>query len=1087
MLVYGLSFSLIWTPALSMAAEFSLQSSISHLEMDLGAAYLRIEQIDSSIQLSPNINGTLNVGHFRAKRLVLTMKSNKNNANNASNLPNKINVPMPIVLQNALINELVIESGNEKQRFEKVAINLIVNDKTINIDMTSVASPIGAIKLKVDISNNKPFNLIGFIELQQASSNYPYQLRADLTGNLQSLHFKTNTSLQRENDQFALKTVANDASIAQMIAEGDVGLAGSFPVAIRARVQNFKPEYWHKNLAGLVNANIEINGNLAPNNVFNISANAIDSNISGLPLNFKSNFSIRNKQLKQLNITASLASNSLQALAENSIEEIKWQANLPDISSFGKDFAGNINANGLLGILGNKPTIEYQLLAEKLQLPNKIAIEKVEGDGRISFASDGTMQSNITMTRFSKDSSPAINAQLALQGKHGQHDLNIVVKNSNNDSQKLDLSASISGGFNNKGWQGKLERLNSLQKPIFKLTQAATMQYDQNNGFLLKDFNLSINQARLLIHNLAFGGASSTFILKTSGKLQQLALRDVSSPMFNLPFQLSDKLSTKWIESMSQNLVMSGNWNVNVADHIDANVQLMRDSGDITLTKPDSTKLNLGLQVMRVNIVIEKNNIQANTHIAGNHFGDISAEIASVISKTANTIGFAKNAPLKAKLVASLKTLAWLPLAESLQDAKADGKATLSMLVNGTVSAPNLQGSLNAENLSFNLASQGLDYKNGNIQSIFTNQYLDMNNIAFTGGEGTLTANGRAELVNGRPKIKLNWKAKQFTALSRTDRFIVLSGNANSTFENKLLTVNGDFKVFNGLFELPKQSLPVLGDDVVILGQEKLKTEAPTKINIGALNIDFGEKPRDASITTASTSNANLGIVFDSTKDFIIRGNGLDGYLTGVIHLSGKPQASINARGSLEIRGTYLAYGQQLNIETGSINFSGPIDNAGLNILATRYNEEVKAGVKITGTVLVPTVKLVSVPEVSDSDKLSYLILGQPSAKAGESDLAILSLAASALLSQGDSVPFQTRVARGVGLDSLTVTGTDASNYGIAVGKRLTSKLYLSYEKSLFGLLNVAKLTYDISRRVSLETQAGSDSAVDLLYTFSFN
>jgi translocation and assembly module TamB len=181
-----------------------------------------------------------------------------------------------------------------------------------------------------------------------------------------------------------------------------------------------------------------------------------------------------------------------------------------------------------------------------------------------------------------------------------------------------------------------------------------------------------------------------------------------------------------------------------------------------------------------------------------------------------------------------------------------------------------------------------------------------------------------------------------------------------------------------------------------------------------------------------------------------------------------------------------MAYGQVLNIERGQLNFSGPVDNPGLNILALRQNLAVRAGVEIRGNVLNPTVKLVSIPEVSDSDKLSWLVLGHGIDQAGQDQFAMLSLAAGALLSQGQSVPLQTRFARAAGLDSFNVGGSSAESTSISLGKRLASNLYLTYEKEVTGLLNVARLTYDITSRWSIRTQAGSESAVDLLYTFSF-
>jgi translocation and assembly module TamB len=98
----------------------------------------------------------------------------------------------------------------------------------------------------------------------------------------------------------------------------------------------------------------------------------------------------------------------------------------------------------------------------------------------------------------------------------------------------------------------------------------------------------------------------------------------------------------------------------------------------------------------------------------------------------------------------------------------------------------------------------------------------------------------------------------------------------------------------------------------------------------------------------------------------------------------------------------------------------------------------------------------------------------------------MLSLAAGVLLSQGQSVPLQTQLARAAGLDEFSFAGGDAESASLTFGKRITSQLYLSYAKSVSGLLDVARLTFNITPRWSLRAEAGTDSAVDVLYTFSF-
>jgi translocation and assembly module TamB len=84
------------------------------------------------------------------------------------------------------------------------------------------------------------------------------------------------------------------------------------------------------------------------------------------------------------------------------------------------------------------------------------------------------------------------------------------------------------------------------------------------------------------------------------------------------------------------------------------------------------------------------------------------------------------------------------------------------------------------------------------------------------------------------------------------------------------------------------------------------------------------------------------------------------------------------------VTGTYEAFGRKLEIEYGYINFNGAVDNPGMNIRAMRRNQEVEAGVEVTGTVRLPRVRLVSEPNVPDEDKLSWLMFGYGAEAPGE-------------------------------------------------------------------------------------------------------
>ncbi len=56
------------------------------------------------------------------------------------------------------------------------------------------------------------------------------------------------------------------------------------------------------------------------------------------------------------------------------------------------------------------------------------------------------------------------------------------------------------------------------------------------------------------------------------------------------------------------------------------------------------------------------------------------------------------------------------------------------------------------------------------------------------------------------------------------------------------------------------------------------------------------------------------------------------------------------------------------------------------------------------------------------------------------------------------------------------------------IGKRISSRAYLSYERSLATTtMGITKLTYNLTPRITIVTQAGEDNAADLFYTLQFD
>ena len=198
--------------------------------------------------------------------------------------------------------------------------------------------------------------------------------------------------------------------------------------------------------------------------------------------------------------------------------------------------------------------------------------------------------------------------------------------------------------------------------------------------------------------------------------------------------------------------------------------------------------------------------------------------------------------------------------------------------------------------------------------------------------------------------------------------------------------------------------------------------------------------------------------------------------------LSAPPQITGEVRTE---QGRYRAWGQSLDVESGLVRFNGPYNNPSLDITAIRPNITVRAGVRVLGSATDPRVTLFSDPEMSDAEKLSWIVMGRDTASGG-AEAALLQQAALALLSGGGT---SENFAGRVGLDEIGFKGastdsTDANaGAALTLGKRLSKDLYVTYEQSLNGAMGTLYVFYEMSRRLTLRGQTGLQTAVDLIYT----
>ena len=441
-----------------------------------------------------------------------------------------------------------------------------------------------------------------------------------------------------------------------------------------------------------------------------------------------------------------------------------------------------------------------------------------------------------------------------------------------------------------------------------------------------------------------------------------------------------------------------------------------------------------------------------------------------------------------------------------------DGALFFSGQVKGRLDAPELQGTLKAERLNLFNRSLGWRLREGSIDARFDGRELTLKALRFASGEGAVTMAGKLQRITlptsltaiGRNELPLegvlSLEATRLPVPLGPGQRLLLSGLTELTAKAGQLSWRGRLRADEGLIELRSAGAPELPPDVKVRGE--------------------GRAPEAAADPTGGWApRVQADLVIDLGERLRVRGGGVDARLGGELALTGALPAAPRVRGVVETReGVFSAYGRQLSITRGLIRFNGDIDNPVLDIVAMRRNQPVEAGVAVSGTALAPRLRLVSEPDVPDAQKLSWLVLGSSLDDVTSAGQArALGEAAFTLLGRDDESLIATLTQR-LGLDAVSVgasragardeIGTarlgppvlaggsaiaTAAASGLArqevvtVSKRLSSRLTLSYERGLSGLWNLVRLQYDISNRLSLRAQSGSDTALDLLYFWFFN
>jgi len=290
--------------------------------------------------------------------------------------------------------------------------------------------------------------------------------------------------------------------------------------------------------------------------------------------------------------------------------------------------------------------------------------------------------------------------------------------------------------------------------------------------------------------------------------------------------------------------------------------------------------------------------------------------------------------------------------------------------------------------------------------------------------------------------------------------------------------VRGSFEVEHGLIDVSQSDAPSLDDDIVVVNDPHGDPEVQAR-----LNREPPAAGKAAGGGAAAAPDVNVSV--DLGKALRLRGRGIDAMLQGRLRATTE-RGKLGVYGNVSIaEGTYKAYQQNLSVERGVLSFDGDVSTARLDVLAIRPDIDTRVGVVVSGTAVAPRVRLYSEPELPDIDKLTWLVMGRGPEGVGQADTALLQRAALALLS-GDRTQDEGFLQR-LGLDSVSVRRAesgDTEDTVLGVGKQISRRLYVGYERALATAGGTWQLIYRVAQRFTLRAQAGDENAVDLIWTW---
>lgn len=763
---------------------------------------------------------------------------------------------------------------------------------------------------------------------------------------------------------------------------------------------------------------------------------------------------------------------------------------LPSFRSDLKVGDAGLRGNGAWGRAGDKLVLDVAVPAFGMLWPD------LEGRADLKAEIEGTLQAH----------------RLRLEGHYAPRNVLPGVVGQGPASARLNAAGAWSAST--QGWRGQLSQLQAEHAGFsLALQQALPLSLDMPPG---QPLQWRVGKTTLLVglpddqqvaidHELSAGAGER---IQSKGRIPDLVLSSGLVDKLKAAFQQADSATADARGGVvvlnerrsEQRVNLSAEWDLVVAQHLTGTVSIERRGGDILI--PGEPQVALGLDKLRIEARARAagargSQVDIGLELQSQRVGSASGEGSLLLVRpAAGGWALSPTVPIRGALRADLADLSWLALltGDSLE---VGGSLRADVQAEGLPGKDwDIRGSVSGEKLRVVRVDDGIRLVDGRLAARFDGDRLLLDELYFPASvrveatewrtrewiakesdvkNGYVKATGDWNLMASAGKIRV--EMHHFPAMQRTDRYAMLSGAVEIDAALPKVSVTGSLTADAGWFGLDMlSSVPRVDDDVVVV------------------------RSMDQHVAQSSALDLSMQLKIDLGPRFYIVGLGIDAGLVGSLEITLR-DGRLTGMGTLRTRaGRIEAYGQRLRLQKGILTFQGSLENPLLDIEALRNEGQVRAGVRVVGTAQRPRIDLISYPEVSDVEKLSWLLLGRGPDEGGGDTSMLLSLGAS--LIGGNGEPFYRRFglddvgirsgsvgSSGSLLPDVTVAGSvnrtgddDLSSQFIYASKTFADGITVGIEQALSGSETVGRIGYRLAQGLSLDLKTGTVNGLELIY-----